>query len=142
MTKCSLWKGSGNNRPTPSFPEKTRAGRRLLARPAGALPSALPPAFSGGAGLGNTHPFTPQTPIQACLPPGSVDTQPGPSVRAQGQAQTNSGEPEPEQPAMRWHGLTQGREELAFMERDGPETLLFHAWGGPRGREGVPTSVS
>ena len=64
--------------PNPRLQEQRRAGRR---------PSALPPAFPGGAGLGNTHPFIPQTLIQVCLPPGSLEHAAWGERRAQGQSQ-------------------------------------------------------
>lgn len=143
MTKCSLWKASGNNRPTPQPPGEDK-GRAQAPLPGPQGPRHLLCHLPSQVGRGWETPI--HSPHRHSLRSASRqaqwNTQPGASVRAQRQAQTSSGKPEPQQATMRWDRLTRGREELASMERDGPEELLFHAWGGPGDREQVSTSVS
>lgn len=87
----------------------------------------------GGAGK---HPSIHPTDTHSGLPPARLTgTRSLGERRAQGQsqgeAQTSSGEPKPEQPAMSWEGQAPaGQGRARFMERDGPATLLLHAWGG------------
>lgn len=87
----------------------------------------------GGAGK---HPSIHPTDSHSGLPPARL-----PGTRSLGRAEGSGPEPgggpeqlgghEPEQPAVSWEGQAPaGRGRARFMERDGPETLLFHAWGG------------
>ena len=126
--------------PNPPASRRRRGqGAGSSARPAGAPPSALPPAFSGGAGLGNTHPFTPQTLTQVCLPPGSVEH------AAWGECEGSAAGPDQLRQARTstgYHALGQAHAGKGRAGIHGTEELLFHAWGGPGDREQVSTSVS